>query len=78
MLLVTNPPSRDDLTKLHNDNLVSEASKERLMPKPAIAGGWVCIKKLHDAESINIREVKNFENNREVEWRREYKHHREY
>ena len=27
LLLVTNPPSRDDLTKLHNDNLVSEVNR---------------------------------------------------
>ena len=26
-LLVTNPPIRDDLTKLHNDNLVSEVNR---------------------------------------------------
>ena len=34
---------------------------------PAVAGAWVCVKKLNDADSVNIREVINFENNREVE-----------
>ena len=37
------------------------------MPKPVVAGAWVYIKKLIDAESINIREVINFKSNGEVD-----------